>query len=337
MRRLSGLIAKLASGRSLRILATLAILALIFLKLDFRALQPLLNNLRWKLAVLPLLVLGLQMILGMLRWWVILRDRGIPLPWSEISTYYLASIAAGVLLPTQLGGESVRMYHLYKGRRAGVDAFTTIIYERSIGLGTLTAIGAFAAVTAVGKIKPIVLILAWGMFIAAAAGIYVAVFARLTPRLVDRLSRRWPDGVLSRLWSLLRSLTEFRSAGLLAKTFALSLLFQGTNILLVYLNSRLLGLALPLRYFLVLVPLIGILVMLPVSVAGLGLREYLYITLFGSVGLPSEIGFSLSILIFIETLLLALPGALLLLRPVATRKPHYEPAAVVSDSASEVR
>jgi uncharacterized protein (TIRG00374 family) len=316
-------------------LLTLILLSLIFLKLDFESIHPILSNLRWELAFLPILVLAAQMVLGMLRWWVVLRDRGISVPWSEISTYYLASIAAGVLLPTQLGGESVRMYHLYKGRNAGVNAFSTIIYERSIGLGTLTVIGAVAALFAVGQVEPLVFWLAVGMFAAATLGVYVAVFAPFTPRLVERLSRRWPDGYLARLWSLLRSLGEFRSAGLLTKTFIISLLYQGTNILLVYVNSRVLGLSLPVRYFLVLVPLIGVLVMLPISVAGLGLREYLYIAFFGSVGLTSEVGFSLSILVFLETLLIALPGALLLLRPVNRTSGDSQPTPAVAESVQD--
>lgn len=323
------------SANGLRLIGTLVILGLIFLKLDFSALHSVSQQLKWKLIVFPLTFLAVQMVIGMVRWWVVLRDRGIPLPWHEIAAYYLAAIAAGLLLPTQLGGESVRVLHLYKGRRAGVDAFSTVIYERSVGLGTLTLIGAIAALSVIGQVDLRVIALAVGMFTAAAMGIYLAVFDGTARRLLAGAAKRWRRRFLSRLLSLLDSLGQFRSGRLLAKTFGLSILYQSTNVFLVYFNSKVLGLDLPLRYFLVLVPLIGVLVMLPISIAGLGLREYLYITFFGSVGLPAVASFSLAILLFLETLLLALPGAVFLLRPTRGRVAEVAAVPVTSHSGRD--
>ena len=74
------------------------------------------------------------------------------------------------------------------------------------------------------------------------------------------------------------------------------------------------GAQIPLYYYLVFIPVVGIVSMLPVSIGGLGVRETAFLTLFGSVGLSAEQSVSLSLLWYAMLLLGGVPGLTLYLR-----------------------
>jgi hypothetical protein len=69
----------------------------------------------------------------------------------------------------------------------------------------------------------------------------------------------------------------------------LSLAFQLLVIAVVFLNARALNLVVPISAVAVFVPLISLAGMVPVSVNGLGVREALYILLFGQIGVTAEV------------------------------------------------
>jgi hypothetical protein len=75
-----------------------------------------------------------------------------------------------------------------------------------------------------------------------------------------------------------------------------------------------LGVPLPLAVFLTVVPLVVLIALLPISLAGLGLQDISYVYLFGLAGMPIEIALALSLLMHIFILLATVPGAWLYAR-----------------------
>ncbi len=69
------------------------------------------------------------------------------------------------------------------------------------------------------------------------------------------------------------------------------------------------GLHVPFVYFLVIVPTIFLLIMLPISIGGLGVREAAYVYLFGLVGVAPEAALGLAIVNYLLRLLSVLTGA----------------------------
>jgi uncharacterized membrane protein YbhN (UPF0104 family) len=74
------------------------------------------------------------------------------------------------------------------------------------------------------------------------------------------------------------------------------------------LNANALGFRLPVSALAVFVPLISLAGMLPISVNGLGIREALYLLLFGRIGVPADAAVSMALLYFAVTLAASLPG-----------------------------
>src|SRR6185503_14618136 len=107
----------------------------------------------------------------------------------------------------------------------------------------------------------------------------------------------------------------------LAAALVLSLAFQLLVIAVVFLNARALNLVVPISAVAVFVPLVSLAGMVPVSVNGLGVREALYILLFGQIGVPVETAVSLALLYLAVTFLASLPGGLAyLMQPARARE-----------------
>ena len=56
------------------------------------------------------------------------------------------------------------------------------------------------------------------------------------------------------------------------------------------------------------VPLVTLVTLIPVSIGGAGLREWLYVELFGALGMRAEVALSLSLSVFATTLVWGFVG-----------------------------
>ena len=112
---------------------------------------------------------------------------------------------------------------------------------------------------------------------------------------------------LARVWpgtsALYAALTPYlRAPRTLLATLVLSFLFQAIVITVVFLNARALGLTFPVAALAVFVPLISLGAMLPLSINGLGVRDALYLLLFGRLGTPPDVAISLALLYLAVTI-----------------------------------
>jgi uncharacterized membrane protein YbhN (UPF0104 family) len=80
----------------------------------------------------------------------------------------------------------------------------------------------------------------------------------------------------------------------------------------------------PLAYFFLYVPLITVLAMLPVSVAGLGVREGGVVFFFGKVGVDPATALGMSLIWFSLTVLVSAIGGLALLLDLHLAKREAE-------------
>jgi uncharacterized membrane protein YbhN (UPF0104 family) len=73
------------------------------------------------------------------------------------------------------------------------------------------------------------------------------------------------------------------------------------NVLLIAANvfiGEALGADLPPQYYMIFVPLTSLVLILPISFAGLGVREGTYVFLFSQAGMAQEVALSLSLLVY---------------------------------------
>jgi uncharacterized membrane protein YbhN (UPF0104 family) len=104
-------------------------------------------------------------------------------------------------------------------------------------------------------------------------------------------------------------------AGLLAMATVIQVLRVGVHVLV----ARALGVTLPLTYFFLFVPLLAVIVSLPISLNGIGVREGAGMVLFGLVGVERSRAFSLQFTTYLVAVAVSLLGALVLLGRILRR------------------
>jgi uncharacterized membrane protein YbhN (UPF0104 family) len=106
----------------------------------------------------------------------------------------------------------------------------------------------------------------------------------------------------------------------LAVSLVLNVMLVGTN----YLVARALGVTISVWYFVLFVPILSVVLMLPISMSGLGVREGAYVYLFGQAGVPTAQALTMSLLIYALRVVAALVGGSLYamqgVRELRTRK-----------------
>ena len=100
------------------------------------------------------------------------------------------------------------------------------------------------------------------------------------------------------------------SAKVLAVTFAV----QTVRILSIWAAAKAVGIDLDPRIYYVFGPLLFLVMLVPFTLNGLAVREAFFVSFLGSVGVGANQAFAAGFLYFLVTLLLAFPGAVIMLR-----------------------
>ncbi len=244
---------------------------------------------RWGLLGIATLVFLVSAVAGAFQWGWILRASGLTTPGREMGRLYFVGMFFNNFLLGNVGGDAVKIVDL--GRREGstVRVFCGTALDRLLGLCALTilALLAFAVAAAWGLTLPPVtpLILALMVWSGGLAVLLSARISTLFQRLFDRLP--WP--VVGEKFG--QFVAEFRlyrrRPAWLGRVFVLALGVQilrvTTHVLIAYGLGLELTIAHVLQLF-VLIPLLGILIALPISLNGLGLREVAAADLFVAAG-----------------------------------------------------
>jgi uncharacterized protein (TIRG00374 family) len=288
---------------------SLGLLIVLLLWSDRDQLMAILTSLQIPLFIVSLGVyIGLQVICSY-RWQQLLRAERIQEGFPRILRLYFEGMFFSLFLPTGVGGDLVRGYRLSRSYAPSV-AFASIFVERLIGFSVLLVVAAMGvALDATARQDPaLVLVVLLGLG-GIAFGLGIALDGRLVAslfRLLDRMRLHRLQGVLERFYQAVLQYRGHRQA--LLKAMALSLPVQGGLILICYLLAKAVGLQIPLAYFILFEPLVVLASMLPISLAGLGVREGMAVYLLGKIGVAPAAALSVSLSFFLLVALGSLPG-----------------------------
>ncbi|HEX9374418.1 MAG TPA: lysylphosphatidylglycerol synthase transmembrane domain-containing protein [Roseiflexaceae bacterium] len=263
------------------------------------------------------LALALQLggvLISSLKWWLLLRAAGQPVPYGWTVRTYLVGQFFSNFLPTQIGGDAVRMYALSRRIGRPAIAIASVFVERITGFLALTAIASVALAASAGRFAGArqVLLAVVGCILVAAAGLVVAFLA---PWIVRRLARlNLPDalGWRGKLRSFADSLAIYYAyPRTLALVIALAFGYQLSWILVNYAVAQALALEIPLAFVALMVPVSDIVGLVPIFFNSLGAREGTYVLLLGLLGLPAESALAISFVIFGVRLVVSALGGVL--------------------------
>jgi len=264
------------------------------------------------LRVLPLLgavaLYWVTQILSSRRWQLLLRVQGVHIPAWRLVLFYLEGMFLGLFTPATVGSDLARAYRVHQETGGKQVALASILVERLSGLSALVTI---ALVT---------LLLSWDGTAAWQVFGATCVFVLGLVTVFSRALWAWMSAIVSRLGlariggmldAVAEGIGRYRGhKRVLGGAFVQSLVLQVIIIYAYSLTALALDLSVPLRAFLLLLPIVTIVTMLPISIAGLGVREGAMVYLFAQIGLPSTVALSLSLTWFLVAVLASLPGGL---------------------------
>ncbi|MDZ4805793.1 MAG: lysylphosphatidylglycerol synthase transmembrane domain-containing protein [Candidatus Eisenbacteria bacterium] len=237
------------------------------------------------------LMFALSNVLGAAQWGWLLRLSGAGLPFRRVLSFYWVGLFFSNLLPANVGGDVIRVVDVSRStgsRRAAVGA---TLLDRLLGFVAIALLALLALpLLPRGTVGPWLfgVVLA---FSAATLFLSLTIFVRGLFAPLERLF----GGI--RVFDIGRRLTAVadelhayrRHPASLLQLFSLAVLVQVMRIGVHLMMAKSLGIRLSPVYFFVIVPILAIVVVLPISVAGLGVRESAAVGLFGHVGLsPSD-------------------------------------------------
>lgn len=271
--------------------------------------------------LVPFAIIVSSNLLGAVQWSWILRSRGLGIGFGRLLRAYWIGLFLNNFLLGSVGGDVYKVYSL--GREAGQlgrVAGATIV-DRMVALAALCTLALVAAAAALRSthVPAGLAVLTLGTSLAIVLGAGVLLHERLGEALT-RWVERWPLGRFGqRLARLLGHLRDFRrKPAVLNGAFLISLTIQASRVLAHYFVGQAMGWGLQpaeLAKFFVVIPILGLLIALPISIGGWGVREWAGVALFAPMGHGGEEAVTLLALTALLTLASSLLGAAAMLVP----------------------
>ncbi len=249
------------------------------------------------------------------RWSAILA-KDVKLPYFKLLSIYYIGMFFNNFMPTMVGGDIIKGYYLYKETGRGDISLASIFMDRYSGFTALIVMTTIALVLGWGLIEGTGLRGFLILLIAGYTGISLILWVEYLHRWAMRaLARIHFYGINRKIETVYTMLMSYRShRGILLKIFICSAIVQPGIIIAYYVLSKGLGMTVPLVYFFLFIPLATVVSMLPVSLAGLGIREGAFVFLFAKAGASKEEALTLSLMLFAIMVAVSLIGGVEYLR-----------------------
>jgi len=291
----------------LRLTLSLALMGLIFYKMDLARFVGLMRQADLARLTLVLLLVIVAVVLSAYKWQRLLAVQGVEVSLLRLTAFYFVGLFFNNFLPTTIGGDVVRIYDLARHTGRPAEAAASVISERVLASVALGLVALAGLLFSQGRAAQFALLI----------GVFCALLLLLLIALLT--GRRWGPWVARRLpdpWGLKSKAREFLGGisasvsdpWVLAWVIVLSIGFQALVVLINYAIFQALGSQVSLAYCLLFIPIIMAISLLPISISGLGVREGAYVYFFGQIGLSTAEAVAASLLFFILVVLASLIG-----------------------------
>lgn len=297
----------------LRIVISVSLIAFLLYTSNLATLAEALKTANIWYLLFALLLAFSQVFISAYRWRIILSPKDMRVPLSSLTSFYFSGTFFNKFLPTVLGGDVVRGHELARFSGKAADSAASVLMERIVGFLALFVICWVSLIFGFKRLEGTsILLIVAAMSFAFLLSLAILFNARLMDKTLSltRVIKRWnlEDG-LKRAYNSLHSFTASKEVLLCA--FVLSLVAQFVGIASTYLVSRALSLDVPFVYFLIVLPIIWVIMMVPISIGGLGVREGAFVLFFTQQGVSAENALLLSLLFFSLSLITALVGGVI--------------------------
>jgi glycosyltransferase 2 family protein len=247
------------------------------------------------------------------KWWLFVPAHRI----RDLVRLNLVGVFYSIVLPGQVAGEAVKAYRLGAGRADAEEIAASVLVDKVNGMIGLLALGIVGAHASRLGIP--------GSLVASFSATLVIGLALLYSLHLPLLRRgiETTIGFVARRWSFAKPLAQrlalFIAAsarylgrpGLMVASVLLGIAYQLLCITVILIVAPAFGIDVPLVEWLWIFALVATAALLPLSIAGLGIREGAFVAVLGLLQVPSASALALSLTIFATQLATALLGGLI--------------------------
>jgi glycosyltransferase 2 family protein len=293
---------------------TLGLFYVLVTRIDLNATVGLMAATDWRSVLVIVGVMVLQVIVAVFRWYRIMISKGVHISVRRSARFFWLGLFFNQLLPSSIGGDAIRGYCLVRDGQSVGRATLSVLLDRILGMAGLVVLIVLAIPYAMNLIKNPEM--QWGMM----SALLVVIAGFIAILFIDIFTRRFSS------WRVMKGLTTLASDArqLLGSRQGLglvlfSVLIHILSIVVVGMLSSALSIKVDWIALTIIVPITTLLITIPLSIAGWGVREGVMVVGLGYVGIAPEEAFALSILYGLLTLVVALPGVLAWLTDPAVR------------------
>jgi len=302
-------------GGLVRIVVAVALTALVFWKSHPAEVWHALTQTRTGPILIAVLLVLADRTLMAYRWLVLLRPFSGPggPRFGAVMRIFFVSTFVGTFLPASVGGDAVRAYALAK---EGVDApasVASVLMDRMLGVLSLLIMAVVGLVFAGQMAHDPLVLTALAVTALVCAATAAVVFSQRADAAVQRIAGWLPwERARALAARLLAAVQVYANRhGDLANVLAGSIGVQLLRIIQAYFLGLALGISQPLTTYVAFIPLILLVMLLPVTINGLGTSQLAFVWAFAQAGVPGAQSFPLSVLFVALGVVGNLPGSVL--------------------------
>lgn len=233
-------------------------------------------------------------------------------PFRDVMRIFFVSTFVGTFLPS-VGGDVYRAWCLAQLDVRPAQSAASVLMDRVLGALSIVMVGAAALLAARGLQVPAGvsegLAIAAAACAVAAAAVFSERFAAAGVRLAERIPSQRVQHIARGLSEAVRRYAAHHTS--LAAVLGMSVVVQVLRIVQAYCLGRALGIALGPGVYFVFIPIVLLIMLLPITVNGLGTSQWAFDWLFGQAGVASADAVALSILFVALGVIGNLPGGIL--------------------------
>ncbi len=285
------------------------------------------NSVNLKYIAIAAFLYILDRLVADYRWNCLLKSKDVSVPLYIMVEISLVGQFIGKFLPSSLAPDAVRAYGLSKETLNTTESVSSVFVDRFISFLSLLIVALFGAsyslkIQEIGESRLIFFLFAMFMSV-----LFLSTLVIFANPIILRLLTNY--GLINR-YKLIEKIVEFYESmyaynnkkSVVFKAFALSLFTQVLRCLIAYVSALALGVYINVLYFFVFIPTISLILMLPLTIGGLGVAEGAYMYFFSRVGMLSYEAFAVCLLLRVLTLgTILLPGGIIfVMRGLYSRK-----------------
>jgi len=235
-------------------------------------------------------------ILIVFRWRFLLSALGIKVSFFEAGIAFLCGLFFNLFFPSFVAGDAFRAFSIFSQYKQASKVASSVLMDRfsgAVGLVTLVAVFYFSARHLIPTIQVLTPLGLFFLFVGLWA---LFIFCKSFFSFFAKVLRRHPS-LHEKAITFHKQLYFFKEK---PSVFFKSLFFSvGVHILVslgFFLASRGFGVQISFIYFLILVPVIMAIAMIPITIVGAGSREAAAVYFFSLIGIEPTVSFGMSLL-----------------------------------------